>query len=397
MPHVAGPRVETSTTAQPSRLDSLDLLRGLVMVIMALDHVRDHLHLGAFFIDPTDLARVTPATFMTRWITHFCAPVFVFRAGTSAFLYGARGRTKAELSRFLLTRGLWLVLLEVTVVNGEWLMSWRLSSLFGQVIWALGWSMVALAGLIHLPLAAVAAFGWGMIALHDLTNGVTSASLGPLGWLWTILHVPGSVAWAGGTFGIIYPLVPWIGVMAAGYAFGSWLPRPEAERRRLVLRRGLALTAAFVLLRGINLYGDPHPWAVQRDAVFTALSFLNTSKYPPSLLFMLMTLGPSLVLLAAVDRGVPRLMRWMVVFWRVPLFYYLVHLAVIDVVTVGFAIRTYGGQAGEILAKGPPQDWGFGLPVVYLAWLLVVATLSPACRWFAAVKRRRDDWWLSYL
>ena len=397
MPQAAAPHAGTSPMPAPGRLESVDLLRGLVMVIMALDHVRDHLHLGAFFVDPTHLATTTPATFMTRWITHVCAPVFVFLAGTSAFLAGARGRARGDMSRFLLTRGLWLVLLEVTVVNAEWMLSWSLSRLFGQVIWALGWSMVVLAGLIHLPLAAIAVFGWGMIALHDLTNGVTSASLGPLGWLWTILHVPGSVTWAGGTFGIIYPLVPWIGVMAAGYAFGPWLQRPDSERRRLVLRLGLLLTAAFVVLRAINLYGDPHPWTVQKDAGLTALSFINASKYPPSLLFLLMTLGPSLILMSAVDRGIPRLMRWMVVFGRVPLFYYLVHLALIDVVTIALAISRYGAGTGEIFAKGPPQDWGYGLPVVYLAWIGVVALLYPACRWFAGVKARNRSPWLSYL
>jgi uncharacterized membrane protein len=381
----------------PRRLESVDLLRGLVMVLMALDHVRDHLHLGAFFNDPTDLTRTTAATFMTRWVTHFCAPVFVFLAGTGAFLSGARGRPKADLSRFLLTRGLWLVLLEVTVVNAEWLMGWSLSNLFGQVIWALGWSMVVLAALVRLPLPAIAAFGWGMIALHDLTNGVKSASFGPLGWLWSVLHVQEPIAWAGGSFGIIYPLVPWIGVMAAGYAFGAWLLRPEAERRRPVLGLGLAFTAAFVLLRATNLYGDPRPWAPQQDAVFTVLSFLNCGKYPPSLLFLLMTLGPSLALMWAVDRGVPRLLRWIVVFGRVPLFYYVVHLALIDLVTVGFAIGVYGPRVGEVFAKGPPRDWGFGLPVVYAAWIAVVIALYPICRWYAAVKARSRSWWLSYL
>ena len=350
------------------RYVSVDALRGLIMILMAVDHAsalvaRQH---GVEFWAGAMSAYDSAFPFLTRWITHVCAPVFVFLAGTGAFLTGARGRSKTDLSRFLLIRGLWLVLPEVTVINAEWLLSWKLSNLFGQVIWALGWSMCVLAGLIHLPLAAIAAFGWGMIALHDLTNGLTSATFGPLGWLWTILHVPGSVPWAGGNFGIIYPLVPWIGVMAAGYAFGPWLQRPDAERRRLVMRLGLLLTAAFVLLRGINLYGDPRPWAPRPDAVFTALSFLNGSKYPPSLLFLLMTLGPSLILLAAVDRGVPRALRWMVVFGRVPLFYYVLHLALIDVVTIGFAIGTYGSRTAEIFAKGPPRDWGYGLPVVYL-------------------------------
>jgi uncharacterized membrane protein len=389
--------VPPASAALPARtrLESVDFVRGLVMVLMALDHVRDHLHLGAFFTDPTDLATTTPATFVTRWVTHFCAPVFVFFAGTSGFLTSTR-RTRGDLSRFLLTRGLWLVLLELTIIHVEWTMSWNSAQLFGQVIWALGWSMVVLAALVWLPLPAIAAIGWGMIALHNLTDGLQAA--GRFGWLWSMLHIPGqTMLFNKIPFGVMYPLVPWIGVMAAGYAFGAWLLRPADERRRLVMHLGLALTAAFVVLRAINLYGDPHPWAVQKDAVFTVLSFLRCEKYPPSLLFLLMTLGPSLILLAAVDRGVPRLLRWMTVFGRVPLFYYLVHLALIDVVTVGFAIATFGPRTPEIFAHGPPRDWGYGLPVVYAVWVVVVAALYPLCRWYAGVKARSRSRLLSYL
>ncbi|HKQ57105.1 MAG TPA: heparan-alpha-glucosaminide N-acetyltransferase domain-containing protein [Candidatus Eisenbacteria bacterium] len=377
----AGPPALAAIPAR-TRHESVDFLRGLVMVLMALDHVRDHLHLNAFFIDPTDLATTTPATFMTRWVTHFCAPVFVFLAGTSAFLTGTR-RTRGDLSRFLLTRGLWLVLLEITIIHVEWTMSWNPAQLFAQVIWALGWSMVVLAALVWLPLPAIAAFGWGMIVLHNLADGMQ------LGWLWSVLHISGPTMLFGkAPFMIMYPLVPWIGVMAAGYAFGAWLQRHAHERRRLIMGLGLGLTAAFVVIRAINLYGDPHPWAPQKDAVFTVLSFLRCEKYPPSLLFLLMTLGPSLILLAAVDRGVPRLLRWMTVFGRVPLFYYMVHLALIDLLTVGLAIASFGPRTPEIFAKGPPRDWGYGLPVVYAAWVAVVAALYPVCRWYAGVRPR---------
>jgi uncharacterized membrane protein len=360
--------------------------------------VRDHLHRGAFTQDPTDLAHTTPALFLTRWITHFCAPAFVFLAGTGAFLSGSRGRSRADLSRFLLTRGLWLVLLELTVVNSEWSFGWNPSFLIAQVIWALGWSMVVLAALVHLPVAAIAAIGWGMIALHNACDGVRSASLGSLGWLWTILHVQQPIGWGhGNMLMVMYPLVPWIGVMAAGYAFGAWLLRTPPERRRVALRLGAVLTAAFLLLRLVNLYGDPKPWLPQRELVFTVLSFINCQKYPPSLLFLLMTLGPTLILLAAAERRVPGWLRPVVVFGRVPLFYYVVHLLVIDLVTVGFAVARYGPKAGEMFAKGPLPEWGYGLPLVYLVWIALVVGLYPVCRWYAAVRARSRSPLFSYL
>lgn len=387
-----------SPTPSSRRLESVDLLRGLVMVLMALDHVRDHLHRGAMTIDPTDLARTTPALFLTRWLTHFCAPVFVFLAGTGAFLWGAKGRTKNELSRYLLTRGLWLVVLELTVVNWEWQMGVKIDFLIAQVIWALGWSMVVLAGLVRLPLPAIGAFGWWMILGHNLFDGVKRESLGPFGPLWTVLHVQAPIVWAPGhTLFIMYPLVPWIGVMAAGYAFGSWMVNEDPKRRRRIIAAGLVLIAAFAGLRAYNFYGDPRLWTHQKDGLFTALSFLNCQKYPPSLLFLLMTLGPALLLLGAIDRGIPALARPLTVFGRVPLFYYVVHLALIDVLTIGFAIARYGSGVAQAFAKGPPPDYGYGLPVVYAVWIGVIVALYPVCRWYAGVKARRRAPLLSYL
>jgi uncharacterized membrane protein len=380
------------------RLDSIDLVRGLVMVFMALDHVRDHIHRGAFTHDPTDLSQVSAALFLTRWITHFCAPVFVFLAGTGAFLWGARGRTRAELSRYLLTRGLWLVVLELTVINWEWQMGIRFTSLIAQVIWALGWSMVVLSLLVRLPLTAIVAVGGMMIVGHNLFDGVRPQTLGALAPLWRILHVPGPIEYAPGySLLIMYPLVPWIGVMAVGYAFGAFYTRAAEERRGALLILGGLLTAAFVGLRALNVYGDPGPWSAQRDGLFSALSFLNCQKYPPSLLFLLMTLGPSLLLLGALERGIPALARPLVVFGRVPLFYYIVHLFVIDVLTVAFAVAQYGRRTPEVFAQGPPADYGHGLVVVYAVWLGLVAALYPVCRWYAGVKARSKAGWLSYL
>jgi uncharacterized membrane protein len=267
-----------------------------------------------------------------------------------------------------------------------------------KVIWALGWSMIALAALVRLPVPAIGAFGWWMILGHNLFDGVKAGRFGPFGWLWTVLHVQGPVPWGHGyTLFILYPLVPWIGVMAAGYAFGSWMVHDDPKRRRRTLAIGLALIAMFVELRFYNFYGDPQPWSRQKDALFTVLSFLNCQKYPPSLLFLCMTLGPALALLALVDRGVPRWLEPIVVFGRVPLFYYVLHLALIDLVSAVFAVATFGARTPEVFANGPPPSWGFGLPVVYALWIGLVLALYPVCRWYAGVKARGRSRWLSYL
>jgi uncharacterized membrane protein len=384
------------------RLDSVDLLRGLVIVIMALDHARD------FFtplqIDPTgstDLSQAAASLFFTRWITHFCAPVFVFLAGTSAFLYQARGRSRAEVSRFLLTRGIWLVVLELTVVRWAWDFNFNYTTemLFVQVIWVIGVSMIVLAGLIYLPLRAVAAVGIAMILGHNLLDGITPQSLGDWGPLWTILHVQAAIPLGGGqVFVVVYPMIPWIGVMAAGYAFGTLLLRPEQERRRRLLLLGVGLTLAFLVIRAVNVYGDPAPWTVREAAGRTVLSFLNTTKYPPSLQFLLMTLGPAIAVLPLFERFTGPVARALIVFGRVPLFFYVLHLYLIHALAL-----TVGTLAGfdprsflHIWLKNP-DGWGYGLPVVYLVWVGVVLALYPACRWFAGVKARRRDAWLSYV
>jgi uncharacterized membrane protein len=381
------------------RLDSVDLLRGLVIVIMALDHVRDFFTSARF--DPSDLTQTTAPLFFTRWITHFCAPVFLFLAGTGAFLYQARGRTRGEVSRFLLTRGLWLILLELTVVRWAWNFNFNYTTeiLFVQVIWAIGVSMVVLAGLVHLPMAAIAAVGIGMIVGHNLLDGITTQSLGGWGPLWGLLHVQEAFPLRDGqVFVVIYPLVPWIGVMAAGYAFGTLLLRPERDRRRALLWLGAGLTLAFLLIRVANGYGDPAPWAVQESAGRTVLSFLNTTKYPPSLQFLLMTLGPAIALLPLLERWTGPVARAILVFGRVPLFFYVIHL---------YLVHAAALTAGTLAGFDPrsflhvwmfnPDGWGYGLPVVYLVWAGVVLALYPACRWFAGVKARRREVWLSYL
>jgi uncharacterized membrane protein len=379
-----------------SRIESLDLARGIVMILMALDHVRDFF---APSLNPTNLAVTTPAHFATRWVTHLCAPSFFLLMGAGAFLAGGR-RTRAGLSRFLIVRGLWLVVLEVTVLRCLGLQfnaDYRITVL--TVLWALGGALIALAGLVWLPRWAIATIGAALIAGHNALDAV--------GWshpLWTILHVPGFVRTTVPAVFVSYPLVPWIGVTALGYAIGSWY-RVAAERRRArLLWTGLALTAGFVLLRATNVYGDPAPWSAQPSPVFTVLSFFNTTKYPPSLLFLLMTVGPLLIFLWAVDRDTPSSLRFTLTYGRVPLFYFLLHLPVIHALAAIVCAARYGTAhwmfESPDLAHYPfttPPGWDLPLTIVYGIWIVVVAALYPVCRWFGALKRRRRDAWLQFL
>ena len=378
------------------RLNSIDLLRGLVMVLMVLDHTRDFFAAGGF--NPRDVN--DPALFLTRWVTHFCAPVFVFLAGTSAFLYGARGRTEGEVSWFLLTRGLWLVLLELTIVRFAWTFSVFPDFVLLQVIWAIGVSMIVLAGLIHLPRWAIAAIGIGMIAGHNLLDGIHAEQLGEFGWLWHVLHQPAFLhPTADVTVFALYPLIPWIGVMAAGYALGPVMLHEPASRRRWLVGLGVGVALGFVLLRATNLYGDPAPWVLHDEIGATVLSFVNVEKYPPSALYLAMTLGPALIALAAFESARGRLAHFLVVFGRVPLFYYVAHLLLLHSMALTFAAAVYGDAAwlfGSPLG-GKPEGYGVCLPGVYLVWLAALAVLYLPCRWFAEVKRRRSDAWLSYL
>jgi uncharacterized membrane protein len=299
-PQVSKPTLDGTTRVRP-RLDSIDLLRGLVMALMALDHTRDFF--GGSGWNPRDVT--DPALFLTRWITHFCAPTFIFLAGLAAYLYGARGRSTPEVSRYLLTRGFLLIVLEFTVIRVAWTFNLRFDQLSAGVIWTIGASMIVLAGLIYLPRAVLAAVAVAMIAGHNLLDSVQAESLGSAGWVWHFLHQPGLVRLDDVTVYVLYPLIPWIGVMAAGYAFGPVMKLDTKIRRRWLLRLGGAVIVGFVLLRATNLYGDPATWTKQDTWSATALSFLNCEKYPPSLLFLMMTLGPALLLLA--ERSAPRM------------------------------------------------------------------------------------------
>jgi len=381
------------------RLNSVDLLRGIAMVVMALDHVRDFFSNAHF--DPLDLSQTTTLLFVTRWVTHHCAPAFVFLAGTGAFLSLSRGKTSKDLSGFLFTRGVWLVIVELTIVRVAWLFNFDFSRIHVQVIWAIGWSMVALAGLVRLPRGVIAIVSLGMIAFHNLFDGVDPASLGVFGWTWQVLHVRGPIVYSpGNEFFVAYPLVPWIGVMAAGYLFGSLLKREEHARRIALYRLGFGLIGGFLILRALNIYGDPHPWAVQDSYLKTALSFMNTTKYPPSLLYLMMTLGPAIAALPLLERWHGRFADFLTVFGRVPMFYYVLHLYLIHTLAVAAALLTLG-DASFLFSKYGwahfPASYGFDLGHVYLVWVLVILVLYIPCRWFAEVKRRKKSAWLSYL
>ena len=379
------------------------------MVLMAIDHVRVYSGLPA--------GGPTPAIFFTRWITHFCAPAFVFLAGSSAFLHG---RAHAGLSRFLLTRGLWLVLLELTYVRVAWTFNLDFAHYaLAGVIWVIGWSMVALAALARLPVAVVGAIGVAIIAGHNLMDPHVEALASGLG------NDPGSALvkllyvgfWAGPVaFGpegpnlvVLYSFVPWVGVMAAGYAFGRVLTLERGRRDALCLAIGLGGTALFLLLRGLNLYGDPRPWSMGgptpdgRPAMPALLSFLNTTKYPASLDFLLMTLGPTIALMPLLEGARGALARWITVFGRVPFFFYMLHIPLIHVLAVIVSWVRQGRPSPWLFTNHPmdnpppPDGYTWSLPLLYMVWAVAILLLHPACRWFADLKAGRRDPWLSYL
>lgn len=385
------------------RLVSIDILRGLVIVIMVLDHVRDFLHVDALR-DPLDPAHTTALLYATRWITHFCAPTFVFLAGASAWLQRARGKTPRELALFLLTRGLWLVFLELTVLGFGWSFSVPFL-LFLQVIWAIGWCMVGLALCVWLPRAAVLALGALIIGGHNLLDPIRPEQWGSFANLWTALHVPGLWSHDGVPYAFdVYSLLPWFGVMLFGYGMGQVFLAPAARRDRVLLTLGLSMITAFLVLRYFNLYGDPHPWATQTTASKSVMDFLRVEKYPPSLFYVLATLGPVFALVPLIERWRGGVARFFMVFGSVPLFAYVVHLYLAHVLAIVLRVATGQSIAGQfdeirvvLLHPGRLEGSGFSLPVVYAAWIGIVLALYPLCRWYAGLKARRHEWWLSYL
>ena len=383
----------STSVSHSARISSIDIIRGAVMVLMAIDHVRVYSGLPA--------GGPTAGIFFTRWVTHFCAPAFIFLAGTSAFMYARR---HPDVSRVLVTRGLWLILLELTILR----LAWTFNVEFGGynmagVIWVIGWCMVALALLVRLPLGAIAAFGFVVIAGHNVFDLIPDAGSAlaesRLSGLWKVLYLgfsAGPIGADGPQLWVLYSFVPWVGVIAAGYAFGAVLLLEPQRRRRFCFAVGLGAIAAFVVLRGLNLYGDPRPWQ-------SGLDVLNATKYPASLSFLLMTLGPMIAAMPLLEHAHGPVARWLTVFGRVPFFYYVLHIPLIHVLAMLVSRIRMGEVSGWLFANHPmappppPEGYMWSLPLLYLVWAIAVVILFVACRWYAELKTRRHDWWLRYV
>ncbi len=386
------------------RIESIDLLRGVVMIIMALDHTRDYFHADSFLFSATDLTKTNTLLFFTRWITHFCAPVFMFLSGTSAFLVGQR-KSKKELSIFLLTRGLWLMLLELTVVNFSWFFDISFTGIYLTVIWALGLCMVVLAALIHLPKKVIFITGILIVAGHNLLDNIHVDGNGLGAFVWAELHDPKYFTFGGHTIRTSYPILAWIGIMALGYCFGTFYTStyPAALRKKRLLIIGSAAILLFIVIRAINLYGDPRQWQQQATIGFTILSFLNVSKYPPSLLYTQITLGPAMLFLAITEKPATKFSNPIITIGRVPLFFYVLHIYLIHL-TAMLAAQLSGYKWTDMLLEDWPwyepqlKGYGFSLGATYLFWISFIVVLYPLCKWYDKYKtNHKDKWWLSYL
>jgi uncharacterized membrane protein len=387
-----------------TRIESIDLLRGIVMIVMALDHVRDYFHADAFLYNPLDLSQTNVPLFFTRWITHFCAPVFVFLAGTSAFLVGSR-KGKAALSSFLLKRGIWLLVLEFTIINIAWFFNFQFSLMALTVIWALGIGMIALAAAVHLPFKPILATGILLVVGHNLLDPLKMTGTDTSAVLWSLLHEFKGFQLDPFFLFVGYPVLPWTGIMLLGYCFGQlYLPETNAAyRKQILLRTGAVMIIAFVIIRLLNTYGDPFPWAPQQSGVFTVLSFLNVTKYPPSLDYILVMLGPALIFLAWSENLKGKVSQYVIALGRVPMFYYITHLYLIHIIAVIAALAT-GFEFSDMIFNTWVTDspnlrgYGFGLGVTYLVWVSVVLALFPLCLWYDRYKiRNKQKWWLSYM
>lgn len=369
-----------------SRIQSIDILRGLVMIIMTLDHTRDFYSNITF--DPLDLTQTNSALFFTRWITHFCAPIFVFLAGSSAFLFLNNGKSKKQTAKFLFTRGLWLIFVEIFIVGLGWEFDVSYSFIGLQVIWAIGCSMIFLSVLIFLNPIHIGLIGISIIVGHNALDNVHAESFGKLKIVWAILHEQQFFEYSKNRFiGVLYPLIPWVGVMAAGFWFGSLYTKNEAIRKKILLRLGFICLLLFIIIRYKNVYGDLNVWIHQDTWYKTVLSFINCTKYPPSLLFLLMTLGVAFIVLALLENVQNKITNVVMVYGKVPFFYYILHIYLIHGSALLFINAFH-------ISK---ENWGFGLLGVYIAWAVIVMVLYFPCFWYMKVKQRNKSWWLSYL
>ena len=385
------------------RINSIDLLRGLVMVIMALDHTRDFFHTTAWTDDPLNLQTTTPQLFFTRWITHFCAPVFVFLAGSSIYFQSAR-KTKKDLSLFLLKRGLWLLFVEIAIVNLAFTFDLGYHVIGLQTIWSIGVSMICMAAIIRLPFKAILALGLLIVLGHNGLDFYEKGHGNNYDVVYSLLHHPGQFALGQShSLLVLYPFLSWVGLMTMGYCFGRLFTMYEgAARRQLLLRLGFGVIAFFIVLRAINVYGNPEHWATQKNLLYTLMSFVDVHKYPPSLLYMCVTIGPALLFLAAAEGAKGKFSKIITVYGRVPFFYYVLHFFLIHALATLFFFVS-GHTSGE--AQALPSDLprfiiprqGYSLLVVYAVWLGVIVSLYPLCKWFSQYKQTHRQWWLSYL
>jgi uncharacterized membrane protein len=390
-----------------SRINSIDLLRGLVMIIMALDHTRDFFHITAWTDDPLNLQTTTPMLYFTRWITHLCAPNFVFLAGASIYFQTLR-KSKKELSRFLFTRGLWLVFIELFLINLEFSFDIHYHFIALQTIWSIGVSMIILSLVIRLPYMAVLTLGLLIVFGHNILDYYEAGMKQSPGWWYDLLHHPGFYKLSGDhTLLIFYPFLSWSGLMMLGYCFGKlFLSYEGAERKKMLLVTGGLMLLFFAILRYTNSYGDPGKWATEKNGLYTFLSFMKVQKYPPSLLYMCATVGPALLFLAFTDNTNNKLSRFITVYGRVPFLYYVLHFFLIHLVSAccffarghSFSDGTHPPAiSGDILPDFIAPGEGYSLGVVYIIWICIVLALYPICKWFSEYKRNHKDWWLSYL
>lgn len=393
------PPPSPAVISRSARLTSIDALRGLIIILMALDHVRDFWSGTPFRAD--DIAQTNVPLFFTRWVTHFCAPTFVFLTGISILLYQKKQPDLKSVSVFLLTRGLWMIFLELVVVGFSWQFTYDV--LFLQVIWVIGWSMICMAGLIYLPkwiliTLTVVIIGGHQLLIHIEPLQITTDNLG-----WIFLHRPAFFLPIGHGLSplfAVYPLLPWVAVMMAGYLIGPWFVQTPEYRKRQLLLLGTALLVFFVILRAINMYGDPRPWIVSdRGLIYTILSFINISKYPPSLLFLCLTLGVASLLLAAFEGVQNKLVRFLLVFGKVPLFFYLLHIPLINVSAMLWTYLSFGRSVNFFFTPSKlwPAAYEPNLLRAYLVWAILIFALYFACRWYGRYKQTHSAWWLKYL
>lgn len=385
-----------------TRINSIDLLRGIVMIIMALDHTRDFMHSQANVDDPLNLATTTPLLYFTRWITNLCAPTFVFLSGTSAYFQSLR-KSKNKLSWFLFTRGIWLILLELVIVTFGITFDVYYSILVFQTIWSIGMSMVVLSVAIRLPFWAIFTIGLIIVTGHNLLNIYEADANGKFPIWYHLLHAPGMQPAGRFNLLILYPFLPWAGLMMLGYCFGKYYLHDVMNRNKRTIILGAALLVFFTILRFTNTYGDTSYWTTQASGLYTFFSFINTQKYPPSLLYLSVTIGAALVILGLIGNVRNKFADAVAVYGKVPLFYYVIHFYLIHLVAMAlYLMRGHTIQEGMHESPGMPLKFvaageGFGLGGVYLAWIAIVLVLYPVCKWYCDYKMANKKWWLSYL